>query len=75
MYIQDIIEFLFSIGLFINAFLFIPQLLKIWRGKKADDISLTTFVGFLFIQLSIVAHGVINHDAILAIGCLTTAFS
>ncbi|MCP4476376.1 MAG: hypothetical protein GY821_17810 [Gammaproteobacteria bacterium] len=67
---KHIVEFLFSIGLFINALLFVPQFLKIWRRKTANDISLTTFVGFWFIQLSIVAHGLIHHDLILSIGYL-----
>lgn len=61
---------LFGLALFINALLFIPQALKIFREKKSNEISLSTFFGFLFIQLIAVCYGVIHNDYILAIGYL-----
>jgi len=67
---RAVIEFIFSFALFINAALFIPQAIKIFRDKNAKDVSLLTFLGFLLIQLATVVHGIINHDRILVIGYL-----
>ncbi len=67
---KTVIEFIFSFALFINALLFIPQAIKIFREKTAQGVSFLTFLGFLLIQLAIVLHGVINHDYLLIIGYL-----
>lgn len=66
----NIIEFLFSFALFVNAVLFIPQAVKIFKSKTAKSISLLTFVGFLLIQLATIFHGVIVHDYLLVTGYL-----
>ena len=70
MIIKNIIEFVFSIALFINALLFIPQILKIVREKSAKSVSLLTFLGFLLIQLAVVLHGIISRDYLLVAGYL-----
>lgn len=67
MYIK-IIEAVFGSALFINAMLFIPQILKILQKKSAQDVSLTTFSGFLLIQFSTLLHGVIWSDWLLVGG-------
>src|SRR3989338_1160 len=64
------IEFIFGAALFINALLFIPQILKILKEKSAKGVSLLTFLGFLLIQFSIVLHGLNNHDYLLMLGYL-----
>ncbi len=63
-----IVEIGFSISLFINAILFIPQIRIIFQTKSAKDVSLVTFVGFNIIQLFTVLHGLIVHDYILVFG-------
>ncbi len=65
---DKIIELIFSLALFMNAMLFIPQALRILRKKAAEEISLITFAGFLLMQLAAVFYGVIKHDLILIIG-------
>lgn len=70
MLIYSLIELLFSFALFINALLFIPQAIKIFKEKTAKSVSLLTFLGFLIIQFATVLHGVIHHDRILVIGYL-----
>ncbi len=65
-----LIEISFSIGLFINAALFIPQGLRILANKDSANVSFTTFCGFWFIQLTTLLHGVLRHDYLLAIGTL-----
>lgn len=68
MFFAKVIEIFFSLALFINALLFIPQALKIIRNQHADDVSLLTFMGFLAIQLLVIAHGILHHDKLLIIG-------
>ncbi len=66
--INTIVEFIFGAALFINALLFIPQSIRIFREKTAQSVSLTTFVGLLLIQFAIVLHGIIVHDSLLIWG-------
>lgn len=61
-------EFLFALGLFVNAFLFIPQARRIFKQKRSDEVSLVTFGGFWIIQLLTVVHALIKHDWILFTG-------
>ncbi len=65
---KEIVQFVFSAALFINALLFIPQAIKIVKEKTTKDVSLTTFLGFLLIQLAIVFHGIIVQDYLLIFG-------
>ena len=61
-------EIIFSMSLFANAMLFIPQAIRIYKQKSGEGVSLITFIGFLFIQASIVVNGIIREDHILAFG-------
>lgn len=70
--IHDVIEIGFSIGLFVNAILFLPQIIRLMRVKDARSLSLLTFGGFSFIQLFVVLHGFIMQDYLLTIGYLTS---
>jgi MtN3 and saliva related transmembrane protein len=67
---KNIIEFVFSTALFLNALLFIPQSIRILKEKSAKAISPITFVGFLLIQVAIIFHGVITSDYVLVVGYL-----
>jgi len=66
--IRQIIDIFFSLGLFINAALFIPQAIKLYRVKNSQGLSLVTFGGFNLIQLSILLHGYMTKDYLLVIG-------
>jgi uncharacterized protein with PQ loop repeat len=66
--IEMIVDFLFGAGLFINALLFIPQILKLYHTKNSKDISKITFVGFCLIQFSAITYGYFHQDRILMIG-------
>lgn len=66
--IKDLALIIFSISMFINGSLFIPQVYKIIRDKSTKGVSLITFFGFNFIQLSAVVHGYLSGDYALAIG-------
>ncbi|WP_058535162.1 PQ-loop domain-containing transporter [Legionella saoudiensis] len=62
------INFGFSISLIINALLFIPQIVSIWRHQSVQGVSLLTFAGFNVIQFFTVCHGLIEGDHLLAAG-------
>ncbi len=62
------IETVFSVGLFLNAALFIPQIIRLYQKKDAQDLSLLTFAGFNVIQFFTILHGYLNHDYLLMIG-------
>ncbi len=66
--IWSIIEILFAAGLFTNAILFIPQIIRLVQKKHSDDISLITFLGFNIINLLTVLHGFLHKDYILLFG-------
>lgn len=63
-----IIEILFGLSLFLNAMLFIPQALRIYKNKSAQSISLVTFIGFMFMQVISILYGIVKNDWILTIG-------
>ena len=67
---KDIIEIGFELGLFINALLFLPQIIQLLRVKDAKGLSLLTFGGFSLMQLFVILHGVVAKDSLLAIGYL-----
>ena len=67
-----VIEILFGLALFVNAMLFIPQAIKVFKTKNGKSISLITFTGFILIQFVSVLYGLVKHDWILIIGYLVS---
>lgn len=68
--VKEFIEFIFSIAMIINAILFVPQAIRIYRRKSAHDISFITFAGFSLIQFAAILHGYITQDYLLMYGTL-----
>ena len=66
--IRYLVEFFFVVGLFTNALLFIPQIIRLFKAKHANDVSLITFAGFNAINLFTVFHGIVQQDILLIIG-------
>ena len=64
----QVIDIIFGAGLLINALLFVPQAIRLFKKKESKDLSLTTFVGFCLTQLSAVIYGYLHHDYILMSG-------
>jgi len=62
------IELFFAFGLLINAALFVPQGIKLFRLKKSGSLSLLTYLGFNAVQLILFLHGYYHHDITLMIG-------
>lgn len=68
MWIKDVIEITFSFGLFINAILFIPQIIRLYKAKNSEGVSLVTFAGFNLIQILVFLHGYLHDDYLLMLG-------
>lgn len=67
---NDLAAILFSVALLINAFLFVPQAIRILKEQTAKGVSLVTFLGFWLTQSAIVIHGFIKQDYLLTAGYL-----
>ena len=66
--VASVVSVVFGAGLFLNAALFVPQALAIWRKKTADGVSILTFAGFSVMQLVGALHGYLAGDPALLIG-------
>ncbi|HHF7349616.1 TPA: PQ-loop domain-containing transporter [Legionella feeleii] len=64
------VDLVFSLGLFFNAALFIPQAIAVFRNKSAMGLSLLTFGGFNIMQLFTAIHGYLAKDYLLMTGFL-----
>jgi len=65
---KDIVAWLFGLGMGLNALLFVPQALSIWRTGRTEGVSLVTFGGFNALQALGVLHGVLQRDWSLTAG-------
>jgi MtN3 and saliva related transmembrane protein len=65
---KDAVAVIFGFGMGLNALLFVPQALTIWRSKRAKGVSLLTFGGFNALQALGVLHGCLQRDWSLAAG-------
>jgi uncharacterized protein with PQ loop repeat len=61
-------DILFMIGAFLNASLFVPQILLLYKTKKVKGLSLPMFLGFNMIQFATALHGYMIKDHILMWG-------
>jgi MtN3 and saliva related transmembrane protein len=65
---KDFVALLFGLGLGVNALLFVPQVIALWRKKTDEGISLITFGGFSILQAIGIVHGVYQRDPSLMLG-------
>lgn len=70
-----LIELFFSMGLFINALLFVSQAVKLFQTKSSSDLSIITFTGFNVHQILVLLHAYINNDPILMYGYMPSFVS
>ena len=66
--IRALVEILFSCALFVNAVLYIPQAVKLYKTKRSQGLSLFMFAGFSVIQLLTILHAYFERDWILLVG-------
>ena len=69
-YAKLFVEFFFGLSMFVNAILFVPQILRLFKTKNPVGLSLTTFIGFNAIQIFSILHGYIHNDYIFMSGML-----
>jgi len=72
---KDIVAWVFGFGMALNALLFVPQALSIWRTGRTEGVSLVTFGGFNALQALGVLHGVLQRDWSLATGMAVSLVS
>lgn len=70
MFWRNFIETGFFIGLLVNALLFVPQAIKLYRLKSSEDISIITFAGFNAIQAFTALHAYLIQDNLLLVGSM-----
>ena len=68
----EAVAFIFGLGMVLNAALFVPQALHLWRTKTAQGISILSFAGFNALQAIGALHGYFQHDYALMIGMLAS---
>ncbi len=66
--LRDFVDFMFSLCLFLNVFLFIPQAITLFRTKNGAGSSIITFLGFNIMQVFTVWHGYFVQDYLLMLG-------
>jgi len=69
---KAVISAIFGFGLIINAALFLPQAWHLWKTKRADGISIPSFLGFCAIQFVGALDGYYQADRALLIGMTVT---
>ncbi|MDR3306299.1 MAG: hypothetical protein LBS61_01280 [Endomicrobium sp.] len=69
-YVKFFVELCFGLGMFINAVLFTPQIVSLFKTKNSKGLSLTTFIGFNIIQIFSLLHGYIYNDYVFMFGML-----
>lgn len=69
---KQVIAVMFGLGLLVNAGLFVPQAIKIFKARSAKDVSLLTFGGFNILQFIGILHGYFQHDPYLMIGMVAS---
>jgi MtN3 and saliva related transmembrane protein len=68
--VKHVVDFVFSLGLFFNAALFIPQAISLYKTKNIQGNSIITFAGFNLMQLFTAWHGYLEKDYLLMFGFL-----
>jgi MtN3 and saliva related transmembrane protein len=58
--------------MFINSILFVPQIIRLFKTKNSEGLSLITFIGFNIIQIFSILHGYIHKDYIFMFGMLVS---
>ena len=70
-----IVDVLYTLALFANAILFLPQAYRLYQKKHARDVSLVTFFGFNIIQVLSILNGVYYKDHALIYGSIPGFFT
>lgn len=69
---KEIVGVIFGAGLMANAGLFLIQAVKIHRTKSSRGVSVLTFAGFWFLQVTGILHGIYQRDMYLLAGMIAS---
>jgi uncharacterized protein with PQ loop repeat len=53
---------------FMGPLVTIPQVIRIWVRKSAEDIALFTWIGYLFLGIAWLVYGIIYQDKYIILG-------
>ena len=59
---KEAVAFVFGLGMVLNAALFVPQAIHLWRTKTSQGVSILSFAGFNTLQAIGSLHGYFQHD-------------
>ena len=74
-YFKYFVELMFSVTMFMNAMLFVPQAVKIYKTKDVSGLSIITFLGFNIFQIFTILHAYIHADYALMFGFMLALFT
>jgi MtN3 and saliva related transmembrane protein len=69
---REIVAYIFGFGMILNAGLFVPQVIHLWRTKTSQGVSILSFAGFNTLQAIGALHGYFQHDMALMVGMLAS---
>src|SRR5882724_3510494 len=69
---RQAVAYIFGFGMLLNAGLFIPQVIHLWRTRTSQGVSILSFAGFNTLQAIGAVHGYFEHDWALTIGMLAS---
>jgi MtN3 and saliva related transmembrane protein len=69
---KEAVAFVFGLGMVLNAALFIPQALHLWRTRTSQGVSILSFAGFNTLQAIGALHGYFQRDYALMLGMLAS---
>lgn len=69
---REMVAFIFGLGMVLNAALFVPQAVHLWRTKTAQGVSVASFAGFNLLQAVGALHGYFERDYALMVGMLAS---
>jgi MtN3 and saliva related transmembrane protein len=65
---REVVAVIFGLGMVLNAALFVPQAVHLWRTKTAQGVSVLSFAGFNALQAVGALHGWFEGDRALMLG-------
>ena len=69
---KDAVALVFGLGMVLNAALFVPQAVHLFRTKTSQGVSILSFAGFNTLQAIGALHGYFQHDYALMVGMLAS---
>jgi MtN3 and saliva related transmembrane protein len=69
---RETVAYIFGFAMILNAGLFVPQVIHLWRTKNSQGVSMLSFAGFNTLQAIGALHGYFQHDIALMVGMLAS---